>query len=597
MSEQTNNGMVVAEGPGGNQAIVRLPTAVTAFVGRTLRGPVNRPVALRSFGEFQQVFGGLWQPSPLSYAVEQYFENGGRRAVVVRVINGGAPATLSLPGGSESLTLQALSPGSREVLRASVDYDNIGCDENDRFNLVVQRVRALGSEHIEDQEIFRGLSTDPSSARFVGTALQDSMLVRVRGRVSAIRPDRTFRAGSRHPIGYIESNADGDDGAPLTDYDLIGSPELRTGLFALGEADDVHFLCIPPPARDRDVGPSVLVVAEQFCRARHTMLIVDPPAAWGDCETALTGLRSLAFQSDHALMCFPRILAYDRLRGHYETFANCGAVAGAIARQDQQRTLWKSRPDDEVLLRPGTRPALVLTEGERVRLSSHGLNSLQSLRAASRSPLPLKTLAGGAGGSVESSLLTRQRRVLLIVQSIERGTRWAVFETHNRRVGEKVARQVQAFLRPLANAGLFGQHPGEEPCHVICDDRINSDNDLRQGRINMLVSLHANRPGEYRSFLITHSAEGSRVRQVRSRWLPAGTRMSVPKDRLETADIEATQPQRTLAQQLFGSYAEPIPSRSADAGHGAAKAAATGRRDFNLVTDIHRDFGRGGQHL
>ena len=97
---------------------------------------------LRSFADYQQVFGGLWQPSPLSYAVEQFFENGGREAYVVRVVNGGAPATLSIPCGEQTLTLEALSPGSREVLRASVDYDNIGPAEDDRFNLVVQRVRA-----------------------------------------------------------------------------------------------------------------------------------------------------------------------------------------------------------------------------------------------------------------------------------------------------------------------------------------------------------------------------------------------------------------------------------------------------------------------
>ncbi len=134
-------GIVVAEGPGADSAIAALPTAVTAFIGRTLRGPVNQPVSLRSFAEFHQVFGGLWQPSPLSYAVEQFFEHGGDRAVVVRVVNGGAAATITLPCGPHSLTLAALSPGSREALRASVDYDNITAGEPDRFNLVVQRVR------------------------------------------------------------------------------------------------------------------------------------------------------------------------------------------------------------------------------------------------------------------------------------------------------------------------------------------------------------------------------------------------------------------------------------------------------------------------
>ena len=65
--------MVVAEAPGADHAIARLPASACAFLGRTLRGPVNQPVAVRSFAEFQQVFGGLWQPSPMPYAVEQFF--------------------------------------------------------------------------------------------------------------------------------------------------------------------------------------------------------------------------------------------------------------------------------------------------------------------------------------------------------------------------------------------------------------------------------------------------------------------------------------------------------------------------------------------
>ena len=72
------------------------------------------------------------------------------------------------------------------------------------------------------------------------------------------------------------------------------------------------------------------MVAEQFCREHRALLIVDPPAAWETCDEALQGLRELAFRSDHALMCFPRIQAFDRLRGRLETFANSGADRGHV---------------------------------------------------------------------------------------------------------------------------------------------------------------------------------------------------------------------------------------------------------------------------
>ena len=77
-------GIQVHEEAGSGQSITESPTAVTAFVGRCLRGPVHRPVTLGSFADYQRIFGGLWQPSMLSYAIEQFFENGGRSAIVVK---------------------------------------------------------------------------------------------------------------------------------------------------------------------------------------------------------------------------------------------------------------------------------------------------------------------------------------------------------------------------------------------------------------------------------------------------------------------------------------------------------------------------------
>jgi hypothetical protein len=591
LRDSSLGGIVVAEGPGADGAIAPLPTAVTAFVGRTLRGPVNRPVALRSFAEFHQVFGGLWQPSPLSYAVEQFFEHGGGHAVVVRVVNGGASATITLPCGSQVLTLAALSPGSREALRASIDYDNITAGEPDRFNLVVQRVRTRGSEHIEDQEIFRRVSVAADTTRFVATALQESQLVRVRGPVPATRPDRTFRAGSRHPIGYVDSNPDGDDGAPLTDYDVIGSPEAGTGLFALTGAEDVRYVCIPPLERDRDVGPSALLVAARLCRERHALLVVDPPAAWQSCDAALQGLREFEFRSEHAFMCFPRIQAFDRLRGRAETFANCGAVAGTLARLDVHRSPWQPGDDDELLLRQTARPQFTLTESERARLAAHGLNPLQSLRSASPRAVALKTLAGGAASSPSGRLLTAQRRNLLLMASIERGTRWAVFERSDRAVWNRLERQVQSFLRSLQATGLFG--PKEDAgtfFEVICDERVNAPADVAAGRISLLVSWRAAQPGPWRSFLVSHSRSGSSARPARPMRLPPGTRMSVSDE--PAPGLEDTQRQQTLAQALFARYNEPRPADSLAATDRGAPAAPAGRLDAETIARIHRDFGR-----
>lgn len=224
------------------------------------------------------------------------------------------------------------------------------------------------------------------------------------------------------------------------------------------------------------------------------------------------------------------------------------------------------------------------------------MNPLQSLRAATPSALALKTLAGGAGDGADSALLTARRRSLLIESSIERGTRWAVFEAGNPAQWRKLERQVQSFLQSLATAGLFGDGPAADAYHVICDERINTEEDLEAGRVNLLVGLRASRAGEYQSFLVTHAAGGSRVRPVRPNWLPAGTTMTVHEPHV-ARPVTDTRQERTLAQQLFGYYTEPRPACSEAGGIEPAIAAAARRLDLDPVSRVHRDFGRRSQGL
>ncbi len=495
-------------------AIERVPTGIAAFIGRTLKGPVNQPVSVASFAEFQQIFGGLWQPSTLSYALEQFFESGGRRALVVRVINGARPPTITLPAGNGVLKLVALNPGSREYLRASVDYDGIGEGEPDRFNLVVQRVRSAASELIEDQEIFRRVSVARSSGPFVVDVLLESRLVRVTGPVPARRPDRSVSGLNGAAVGYAVSNPDGDDGGPLTDYDVIGSATDRTGLFALDDACRFNMLCIPPLTRDNDVGLSTLLVAAKFCRDRQALLIVDPPSTWLAAKTALDSLRSWPFRSDSAVMFFPRVQAFDRLRGRVETFASCGAAAGLIARSDEACPVWSAAESEEAILRPGLRPAVPVSDADRLRLAQAGINTLVSVRTTVRPPPSPRTLAAGGCGVSDWKYLSARRLSLFISASIEQGTRWVTLEHNGPATWERARALVDEFLNELADQGAFVGNSPDESHFVIADSRVNRAQTVAEGKFNLLYGFATSKPGEFDAWLVTHQAGASRVRPV-----------------------------------------------------------------------------------
>ncbi len=265
----------------------------------------------------------------------------------------------------------------------------------------MQRVRAQGTAQVEDQEIFRELSLLPAADGYLPRALAASQLVQLAGEIPAQRPNQTLNAASGMATGYVNSNSDGDDGAPLTDYDLIGRDSDRTGLFALNEADYFNFLCIPPLARDQDVGPMTLLVGARYCKERRALLILDPPSHWHTADDALRGMRNWNFFNENALMYFPRVLAHDKLRGHFESFAPCGAVAGMLARCDQASPVWAPAKSDEAILRPGYRPACLVTEDRRMRLATLGVNTLLTVRSAVRIGVAARTLAAGTAGSAD----------------------------------------------------------------------------------------------------------------------------------------------------------------------------------------------------
>lgn len=78
-------GVYLEEQPGGVHSIPGVPTSITAFIGRARRGPVESPVSIHSFADFERLFGKLWRESALGFAVRDFFLNGGREALIVRL--------------------------------------------------------------------------------------------------------------------------------------------------------------------------------------------------------------------------------------------------------------------------------------------------------------------------------------------------------------------------------------------------------------------------------------------------------------------------------------------------------------------------------
>src|SRR5215510_861251 len=83
----TYPGVYIEEIPSGVRTITGVSTSVTAFIGRAERGPVNEPLSINSFADFERTFGGIWSQSTLGAALRDFYLNGGSQAVIVRLFN------------------------------------------------------------------------------------------------------------------------------------------------------------------------------------------------------------------------------------------------------------------------------------------------------------------------------------------------------------------------------------------------------------------------------------------------------------------------------------------------------------------------------
>ena len=512
-------GIQVQEEAGSGQSIAEAPTAVTAFVGRCLRGPVNRPVRISGFNEFQRIFGGLWQPSTLSYAdravLRERRPHGDRRARHER------RALLHDPRcrrATEPLVLEALAPGHARV---PARRRRLRRHRRQRGGLLQPRDPARAHAGL-------GAHRGPGD---LPPRVDRPRMRRARSpRCSRSRSSRASRASCRSSVptrrrattragiaGYVFSGTDADDGAPLTDYDIIGSAAQGTGLFALDAADGFNLLCIPPLARDVDLGASTLLVANRFCRERRAILFVDPPRRLGQRGEGARRDAPLAAAVRlglHVLSAPARLRQAARaLRGLRALRRDCGhAVArvGALAGVDER-------------LRRGRRacarackPACAVDDEQRARLAAAGVNTVQTVRRPGREGPTTCTLAGP--GAVDPPTGARSppgaSRCSSSTASSAARAGWCSSPT-SPPTWRRAERQLRDFLGDARGARrVRGPRARATAGSWSATSASTASATASRASCNLMFGIPALRPGGFHAWLVSHRAGGSRVQTV-----------------------------------------------------------------------------------
>ncbi len=386
----TYPGVYIEEIPSGVRTITPVATAITAFIGSAPRGLANEPVRVQSFADYQRKFGGLDVKSAMSYAVAQYFQNGGSDALIVRVTGAGAVPALLNPG----VPLEVASPGEwGNKVRARIDLETRekGQSGSVLFNLFVYD---SDSRTLEE---YRNVALDPEHPRSLRTILEEqSALVRIQAGQS---PTGVPGASGAIPAGtqwFDDGNvgtsgvqaSGGVNGAPIQEVEIKGNPGNKSGLYALEKADLFNILCIPPIDRVGEISNEMYAEALSYCKNRRAMLFIDSPASWKSVDQAESGMPILLNAmggeglTRNAAIFFPRLRMPDPLKeNRISEFVPCGALAGICARTDVARGVWKSPAGIDAGLSGVREFTVKMTDPENGRLNPLGLNCLRNFRA------------------------------------------------------------------------------------------------------------------------------------------------------------------------------------------------------------------------
>jgi hypothetical protein len=501
-------GVYIQELPSGVRTIVGVPTSITAFLGRAPRGPVNEPVTVTNFGDYDRTFGGLDLNSTMSYAVRDFFLNGGGQAIIVRLFKNEddreTRARIQVGEGDDAWQFLAASPGTwangLQIKVMVIEAKGMGQQVLDRYGRKAGELFSL-SIHDGDPAKKPPLETIANVTLVDGPRRLDRVLEQESG---MIRVESVGQAMPENNAALVLSEGLDSVGLDVSAY--RGDQENKTGLYALEKADLFNLLCIPPDKREGDVDPGIYATVLAYCQERRAMFIVDPPINWAaQKETAAAqakrGVDALNISGEvarNAALYFPRVVEADPLReSQPDVFPACGIVAGIMARTDASRGVWKAPAGQDATLNGIRGLQANLTDAENGQLNPLGINCLRTFPTIGSVVWGARTMRGADQLADEYKYLPVRRLALFIEETLYRSTQWAVFEPNDEPLWSQLRLNIGAFMHDLFRQGAFqGQSP-KDAYFVKCDNTTTTQSDINKGVVNIMVGFAPLKPAEF----------------------------------------------------------------------------------------------------
>ena len=499
MPEYREPGVYVEEVPTGPRSIEGVSTSTAGFVGETERGPTG-PRLVTSWVDYNRWFGGFLDVPTLNranwylpYAVRGFFENGGQRLYVARVIGDAAtPASVVLAGASGPTTVVANGKGTWGnnvvvvVKQASAAIVADPASPVARwFRIQISYYRDGVPNPLVDpdaSEDFDDLSPVTSEPNFAPTVINGaSQLIELADCQST--PD---------PVPF--------PGVSLANGTYL--PAAREDYLAgLSTIPEVSLVAIPDEIAIPQLGMDLL----DYCEAmRDRFAILVEQTDTGDISQVVP-LRD----SSYGAIYYPRVrVAAPHLPDGDVLVPPHGHVAGIYARVDTERGVHKA-PANEVVrgivpraVSGGREPlSHTLSKAEQDILNPRGVNLIRDFRGNNRGI----RLWGARTMSSDSEwkYINVRRLLIFLEQSIDRGIQWVVFQPNSEPTWIAVRQSITNFLRTVWRDGALLGVTDDEAFFVRCDRSTMTQDDIDNGRLICLIGVAPVKPAEFVIFRIS----------------------------------------------------------------------------------------------
>lgn len=492
--------------------------------------------------EYSRLFGGYIDNSYLTYAVQGFFRNGGKRCYVSRITRIGEdaadsakPAEATIPVGADnSIQIRAIGPGTwgNRIFYKIESPIQPEKEKNTRFKLTLMYFKSAPPLPIVDPtlkenlrnankrdpawlEVYDNISVNPRSSSFYKNETQGSQLATFFDNIPTSPSTEPLDPPANIPLtAFSTPGTDGNGSIALVDY--IGKEEelvdpltniqigiQRNGLKGLAAIDDISIVCAPDEHDVTGLRDELVNHCEDL---KYRFAILQSDRA--DATPTKIGTLEPDRESKYAALYFPWINVLDPLTGNLKLIPAVGHIAGIYARSDTENGVHKA-PANEIV-RGANSLQMMLTKEQQSILNPKGVNAIRFF--------PGRGILVWGARTISRDMLWKylnvRRLFIFIERSIDEGSQWLVFEPNNERLWSRVVATITQFLTRVWRDGMLMGKTAEEGFFVKCDRTTMMQDDIDNGRLIVVIGLAPVKPAEFVIFRIAQTKSGAEIEEL-----------------------------------------------------------------------------------